>query len=939
MRIEQIKINGIAEPVGFSMDGVTVTWKVRESVSEKPAGILVEVSGDCSFESILCRAQKTGEEEFGVFLPGGAEFSFALSPRTRYYVRIRVEGDKGDSAQAVTFFETGKMDEPWRAFWIAAAKEDTFHPEFAKTFTVKKGVQSARLYISGAGLFEAYLNDEKIGKEFLTPYLNHYEKGLQAITFPVEGLKEDAENSLTIDCGKGWYMSTFGLKLEDKNFGDRMAAIAELHIRYEDGTEDIIGTDQSWKVRGSLTEDSGIYDGEIINRLLYENRDNPWKSVCVLEHPEEDEGTKNLAFPLRDRLSLPVVVKEILPVREVIHTPAGETVLDFGQNFAGFPEFTAQLPKGTHVKLEFGEILQQGNFYHKNYRDAKSELHYISDGTLQTVRPRFTFFGFRYVKVSGWPEDQDYSCFTGCVLYSDLTRTGYIETGNEKINRLYQNTVWSMKSNFIDIPTDCPQRSERLGWTGDAQIFAPTATYHMDTLAFFHKFFHNLRDEQEYTDGAVPNTFPNFGHDPSATAIWGDIASFVPWKLYGYYGNTGELARAYPMMKDWCDWVDRLVAANGGRPDPEDERGYLWDFGFQFGDWVALDGATPMSYKGGTDDGYLASMYFLRTAQIISEAAGVLGLSEDKEKYGALSEKIRESILKEYFTPTGRLAIDSQTGILTALQFNVCPDKGKLISQLMQRFGKDMFRIKCGFAGAPQMCTIFAREGLTDLAYDFLFNEDFPGWLYEVNLGATTIWERWNSVQEDGTIADNEMNSLNHYSYGSVSEFLYSYALGIRSAAPGFTKAVIGPNPDVRLGKLSGSYDSVSGRYQCSWEIAESGELCIRVSIPFGCEADVILPADPENRRPHLPAGEYEWTYMPTVSYRKPYGWNTKLSRIAKDPAAMAVLAKYVPAVAGMASDPERAAMTLTDMKFMGFLPIDPAALAKAAEELEQVTV
>ena len=928
MKIEQIKINGIKEPVGFALDPVYVSWKVTDTQAKHCEKALVEVSGKEDFSEVLLSAEDADSR--------GTILDFARRPRTRYYVRITVTGDNGETASGCTFFETGKMGGAFLGKWIAAAKEDTFHPEFAKCFAVQKPVACARLYISGAGLFEASLNGEKIGKEFLTPYLNHYEKGLQIITYPIDTLKE-GENYLTIACGKGWYMSTFGLELKDNNFGDRMAAAAELHIVYTDGSEEIIETDESWQVRGSLTEDSGIYDGEIVNRLLYEGKENPWKPVCVLEHPEEDPGTANLAVPLRDRLSLPVVIKDRIPVQEVLHTPAGETVLDFGQNFAGFVEITAQLPKGTHVKLEFGEIMQKGNFYHGEYRDAKSEFHFISDGTAQVVQPRFTFFGFRYVKVSGWDGEADPAAFCGCVLYSDLDRTGYFETGNEKINRLYENTIWSQRSNFIDIPTDCPQRSERLGWTGDANIFAPTATYHMDTLAFFHKFFKDLRDEQVMVDGAIPNFFPNFGHAPGGGAIWGDVGTFVPWALYKAYGNKTELEEAYPMMKDWVDWIDRQDAGRGQEGDPDGGRKYLWDFGFQFGDWVALDGATPMSYKGGTDDGYLASLYYCRSAQIVSEAAEVLGYEGDAAVYAALAEKIRTAIFREYFSQTGRLASNTQAAYINALKFGLYPDRDKIIEGLNRRFELDLYKIKCGFAGAPQLCTVLAEQGLFDLAYDFLFNEEFPGWIYEVNLGATTIWERWNSVSPDGTIADNEMNSLNHYSYGSVSEFLYAYALGLRAAEPGWKKAIIEPHPDARLKKVCGSYDSVSGKYECAWEVLENGDMKVSVTVPFDAQAVLTLPADPEKRVLTLDAGSYTYTYTPEKDFRKLYGWDSKLRDLLKDERAAAVLQEFSPVMFGIAHDEERGAMTIRGAAFMPFIPVDMETAGKVVEKLGEI--
>lgn len=935
MRISEMRINGIREPIGFDLAHLMASWKVTETESTQAVRCEVEVSSDPEFSHILFETKTAGNH---------ANLQLNLTPRTRYFWRVRVEGDAGDCAEAKDFFETGKMDEPWQAEWIAAEKEDEFHPVLEKTFTVSPDVANARLYISGVGLFEAYLNGRKIGHEYLTPYLTAYEKRIQVITFPVKDLLSEGKNTLSIYLGKGWYMGTYGLGLTDKNYGDRMAAIAELYLEKADGSEELIKTDDSWMYRGSDVESSGIYDGEVLNRMRWTDRANPDRPVSVIRTFEK--GTANLPKShLADRLSLPVVVCEKLPPKELIHTPAGETVLDFGQNFAGFVSFHAALPKGTRVKLECAEILQNGNFYHKNYRDVKSEFVYVSDGRKEDVRAHFTFFGFRYIKVTGWPGEPDLTDFTGCALCSDLDRTGYIRTGNEKINRLYENTLWGQRSNFIDMPTDCPQRSERLGWTGDAQVFSPTASYHMNTEAFFRKYEQQLRDEQEMIGGAIANFVPNIGHKDDAGPVWGDAGTIIPWNMYRYYGNASELKEAYPMMKDWVEWMRRQDES------PKHEHKHLYDFGFTFGDWLALDGATETSFKGSTDDAYVASVYYMNSARIVSQAAGVLAENEktddknaeryrqDEKMYTDLADAIREAILDEFFTPNGRLAVDTQTGLTLALHFGIWRDRSKLIDQVKKRLKKDLWKIKGGFAGAPIFCTTLAESGMTDAAYDFLFNEEFPGWLYEVNLGATTVWERWNSVLPDGRISDQGMNSLNHYAYGSVMEFVYAYAAGIRPAAPGFAEAVIDPHPDIRLRSLECRYDSAAGMYESDWKINEDGTLTVRVKVPFGCRAKVILPRDPEGRKLDLKAGTYHFTYRPTQDFRSIFSWDTRISKAAKVPEAEDILKKYTPALAGICHDPEMGCMTFREVLSMPYLGVGPDELKKAMKQLAELYV
>ncbi|MBQ9412216.1 MAG: family 78 glycoside hydrolase catalytic domain [Oscillospiraceae bacterium] len=919
MKIAQIKLNGIREPLGFAMDTLCVSWKVVDTPSQRAAS------------SRICILSADGAvlaERAGADLNhSGEHFSLSLTPRTAYRVLVRVEGDAGDSAEAESMFETGKRDEPWQADWITAKTGDGCHPLFQKRFSVRPGLVRARLYACGVGLFEAFVNGEKLGEEYLKPGVTNYEKRLQVVTFPVERLAE-GENELSFLLGKGWYMGVFGLEHTENTFGSRMAVIGELVLTYADGSEERVCTDGDFVYRPSDIVESGIYFGETLDRTA---QGGEWRSAEVLAAPERDPGTKNLVKTrLRDRLSLPVVVKETLPVREILTTPAGETVLDFGQNFAGFPEFDAALPAGTRVVLDFGEVLQQGNFYRDNYREANSQFVYVSDGRKETVRPRFTFFGFRYVKVTGWTGELTKDMFRGCVLYSDMDRAGYIRTGNAKIDRLYQNTVWGLKSNFIDMPTDCPQRDERLGWTGDAQIFAPTASYHMDTRAFYHKFEQDLMDEQSFLDGAVPNYVPNIGHKKDATSAWGDIGTFLPMTLWKYYGDREELAFAYPMMRGWVDYMDRL----------DTQRRYTFDPGFQFGDWLGLDGVSETSFKGGTDDGYLGAVYYYRSAKLTAEAAGILGRSEEASHYADLAEKIRTAILNEYFTPNGRFAMDTQASYVAALKFGLWVDRDRLIAQFVDRLKKDGYRIRCGFVGAPMLCTVLAECGLTGLAYDFLLKEGFPSWLYCVNLGATTVWERWNSIGPDGVISPTGMNSLNHYSYGSVMEFVYGWAAGIRPLSPGFRRAVIAPNPDYRLPTLECSFDSAAGRYVSNTKINADGTLSVHVEIPFGCVAELTLPRSGRGTET-LGAGVYDFQYMPERDYRKPFDEHTAICLLGQNGQALDILFSLVPAIGGMAKsqDPEFGFSGLEAFRHMGFLPIDPAKLEEAIENIKNLTV
>lgn len=909
MKVNDIRINGIREPMGFSMDGISLSWKVRESISVKPAETRITIAGDPAFSEILY--EKTGES----LCSFGEEISLATAPRTRYYCRVEVRGNAGDRAAAGSWFETGKKDEPWTGKWIGTRTEDRFHPVFFRNFRLPQETVSARLYVSGLGLYEAYVNGEKAGNDLLAPFCNDYSEAVQAQAYDVSSLLRSGENRIEIYTGNGWYKGRLGYQGQQAVYGDRFQVLAEMRIRMEDGTEQVIATDETWQYRGSDFEATDLYDGETLNRTLWAGKENPDRAAVLM--PEKR---------VTDRYSLPVIVKNRLEVRDVIHTPAGETVLDFGQNFTGYVEYNAAFPAGTRITLDHGEILQGGNFYNDNYRTAKAKMIYVSDGRKETVRAHFTYFGFRYVRVTGWPGEIRKEDFTGCVVYSDLDTSIRFRSSSADLNRLFLNAFWGQRSNFLDMPTDCPQRDERLGWTGDAQVFSPTACYQMDTRAFYRKFLKDLRTDQKKNGGAVANFLPNLGGTPGGSSVWGDIATFLPMTLYDYYGSRADLEAQYPMMRDWVEWIRRQDEERGG--------GRLWNFGFHFGDWLAQDGVTPQSMKGGTEDYLVASMYYYASASKTARAARILGKNEDAEAYERLAEEIRTALLREYFTPSGRLAVTTQTAYLLCLNFGIYIDKERLLADFRTRLQKDCYRIKGGFVGATMMCRVMAENGMSDLASYFLFQEGFPGWMHCIHLGATTIWERWNSVLDDGTISGTEMNSLNHYSYGSVMEYVYRDLAGIRGQAPGFTRVCFAPQPTWRLQEAECAYDSVSGEYASCWRINEDGTLTVRFRVPFGCSAEAHLPGT--DRTVELAAGEYEETYRPDVDYRIKYSMSTRLDELRGDPEALEILRNDLPAAYALISsgDVEFMSMTLNEVQFLFFRGFNPQMVAEGTRRL-----
>ena len=905
MRVNNIKINGMKNPIGYDFDTISITYAVEDFSNEEAKNrnsiFEVLISDKEDFSKVLFSHKSE--------IPEKIETVLELSSRTRYYVGVSIDG-KGVEASA--WFETGKCKENWSAKWIGTAETDTFHPIFRRQYCLSEEIKKARLYICGLGLYEAYINGNRVGNEYLSPGIYDYSEELQYQTYDVTEYV-GRTNDIQVLLGKGWYMGRFGLEGQDKIFGDRFQMIAELHIELASGKTVVIESDEEYCYYGSDIEESGIYDGEIYNHCLYRKKENREKKAVLIDEKR----------PLVARVGVPVVEKASVPVKEIIRTAKGETVLDFGQNMAGYVSFKSNFPEGTRISLKFGEVMQNGNFYNDNYRTALARFEYVSGGSEEEVWPHFTFFGFRYVCVEGWIGEVNPDDFTAHVIYSDLERTGYFKCSNKKINRLYENAFWSQCSNFIDMPTDCPQRDERMGWTGDAQVFAPAASFNMDTRPFFGKFLYDLRKEQKKLSGGIPNYIPNSGNLSGCSFVWGDAGTFIPDTLSKMYDNQSDYEFNYELMKDWCDYCTRTHM----------KEDYLVQGAFGFGDWLALDGVTEQSMRGGTDDDYIASVYLYASLDKTSKMARKLGLSEDSQKYSELSEKVKNAILYEYFTATGHLCIDTQAAYLIALRFGLYRDIDVLKADLDKRFKRDGYRIRCGFVGAPALCQILAENGMEKEAYHFLFNEEFPGWLYEVNHGATTIWERWNSLNEDGKLSGTGMNSLNHYAYGTVIEFLYSYVCGIKPAEDGFRKATIKPLINGRLKYAEASYDSIYGKYCCKWSLSEDGKINVHVEVPYGCTANLILPGRDEEL---IAGGKYDFDYFAEKNPLKIYDRDTLLGEIVKDEKAADILNRLVPQAIFLGNgDLEGKTTKLGDLPYMFYLGID---VAKAIEAVDLIS-
>lgn len=790
-------------------------------------------------------------------------------------------------------------------------------PRFLKNFPCKK-VRHAELRITGLGLYRAFLNGKRIGQDYLTPGFNDYDAYLRYQTYDVTNLI-DKENHLEVWMGNGWYKGRLGFDGGKCNrWGEKYLLAVRLTLTLENGEIQTIETDETWIAAQSSLLDNSIYDGEVRD----DTREQGELINCVYA---------NETYNVEPQFSPCIRVKDERK-GVLIHTPAGEQVIDFGQNMAGIIRFINRLPKGTTLHIQTGEVLQNGNFYRDNLRTAKSEFVYTSDGIEKEVEPMFTFFGFRYAKIMGIdqvnPED-----FTAVCLSSDLKENLYVETSHEKLNRLMRNCLWGQRSNFLDVPTDCPQRDERLGWTADTQVFVNTAFYQMDCKDFYRKYMRDIRaDQQLYYQGDIPAYSPSLkGEAIHGGAVWADAATIIPWNVYMNCGDEELLRENYPMMRAYAEY---LIAA-----DEQAGNSHIVFDSFTFGDWLAQDGMGSQSLKGGTDDAFIQGVYYMNSIELTAKAAEVIGEKADADKYHALTQEIRAALLDEFFSPNGNLTIDTQTGYVLALYYGVYRRKEKLLRGFRRRLERDFYRITCGFTGAPLMLPVLLDNGMTDIGYRMLLTEEFPGWLYAVNLEATTIWERWNSLEADGTISGTGMNSLNHYAYGSVCEAIYSRIMGLQNAAPGWKKALIAPKIDGRLKHAAIVYDSPSGTWKVNWHIEGNGSVTLKVTVPSGASARVVLPDHPDGQEEIVMEGTYGWTWQPTKDYLHPYSIDCRMMDLLENDKGAAIIQEHVPALFYACQGCNNELRVMSPMQVANVVPMDRNAIRKMEQLLRKVTI
>lgn len=847
----------LVDPVGIDMLNPRLSWKCRDGIVQTAYQIHAASDPDSLMaeELLWDSGEVATDEQLNI------EYPYDLSSRQRVYWRVRLKDGSGEygkwSDQAS--FEMGLLaEEEKSALWIDPEESYDINSEppvslLRKEFIVPENFSNARLYISSLGMYEAYINDHRVGDQVLTPGFTDMVRRRQYQTYDITDQIHSGKNAVGVSLADGWARGRLAFSGKRNQFSLSIALWAMIIVDTDEGKRTVLQTDETWKTtkdgpcRMSDLRDGEIYDArmEIDGWTSAGFDDLSWQPVRLSSYDGALEGTSGVS------------VREIKRLKgKLIDTPDGRTVIDFGENIAGYVEFTVRGKEGDEVKLVHGEVLDKaGNFTMKNFYfgegtpempifTTKQEVTYILSGRgEETYKPSFTFMGFRYVLVEKWPGEVDPNAFTAIVVCSDLKRTVNFHCSNPLINKLYENTLRSQMGNFIDIPTDCPHR-ERMGWTGDAQIFCRTGSTNFDTQAFFAKWLRDVATTQKES-GEIPNTvpfpcMPAEGREdgPPGSSGWGDAVTIIPYKLYQVYGDKRQLEEIYPAMKKWVDFEAAGAASQIANPDDPDSP-YIWDSGFHWGEWLEPGVSQADSMKEPKDE--TATAYYAYSARLLSEMAEIIGEKADAEKYKSLSDKVRTAYINK-FTADGQINGESRQCLyVRPLALGLLPEEKRqdAADQLARIVEENGYRIGTGFLSTSFICEVLTEYGHADAAYRMLLNKELPGWLYPITRGATTIWESWEGYGPD----DEPFASHNHYAFGSVMEWVYRYMAGIDTVkgSPAYKNIRIAPVPGGGITGSSLTLETVRGKVACEWEIRDD-EFRMHVIIPSNTTAEVVMP-------------------------------------------------------------------------------------------------
>ncbi len=833
--VQNLTCEGRVNPLGLDERKPRLSWQMSSKESVVQSAYRIQVFREDDDKPYWDSGKVNSRNSVLVAYEGPA-----LRARTRYFWQVRAWDQKGrDSGfSEKAWWETGLIvSAGFEGGWITQPNAGDFKqmqpvPMFRRSFTLSSGVVRARVYASALGIYQMYINGQPVSGDLLSPGWTSYSNRVQYQTWDVSDLLREGENVICATVADGWYRGHLGGGNNRAKYGQKLGLICQLHAQLEDGSEAVVCADKDWKVY----EDGAIRYADYYNGTCYDARrelpgwndvgfdDSAWANAVALPY-SKSILTAQISQPVRRIMTLKAIA--------VITTPKGETVIDMGQNMVGWVRFKVRGEAGHTVSVQHGEVLDKdGNFYNANYRSAKSEIIYtLKGGEEEVFEPQHTFFGFRYLKLENWCCPVRKEDFEGIVICSDMEITSGFECSDERVNQLFGNIQWGQRGNFVDVPTDCPQRDERLGWTGDCQVFARTACINMDSHMVLTKWLGDLALDQSRV-GSIPHVVPrvfaniqqNYG-----SAAWGDAATIVPWTLYQCYGDKRILERQYPSMRRWLEFI------------ASQSNDYLWDSGKHFGDWLALD-AYEGSYVGATDKALIATAFYAYSTRLTQKTAEVLGYEREAAELNQLYKRIVRAYRREYITPNGRLAVRTQTAHVLTLYFDLAEDahrdriKRDLLTLIEERGG----HLSTGFVGTPYLCPLLTAIGAHDVAGQLLMKNDYPSWLYPISKGATTMWEHWDGIKPDGSFWSADMNSYNHYAYGAIGEWMMRALAGIDLLEPGYRRIMLHPRPISELSFVSAWQKTPYGKVRCEWRISGE-EHTVRCSVPAGTTAVLVL--------------------------------------------------------------------------------------------------
>lgn len=833
---DKLLVENQPSPISVDAQNPRFTWVMSSKTrAQEQKAYQIIVSRDPEFKLELWNSGKVKSDSSVLVAYKGQ----MLESNSSYYWRLKVWDQNGRTTQSnVEHWHTGALKSSfWTATWISTGKtpEDSQQPSpiFRKMFKSQRKVKSAYAYITAHGMYEAKINGQKIGDAYLSPGWTSYNKRLQYQVYDVSRMIAPQMNCIAVTLGSGWYRGGIGFTTNRNVYGKDASLLFQLEIEYEDGSKERVVSDGTWKCSTAEIVHSEIYDGEVVD---FRREKKGWDLGGYNDSDWDRVSVQNFSFEnLIATRNEPVRKHEVFKPVKFITTPKGEKVIDFGQNLVGWTTFTITGKLGQKIVLSHAEVLdKQGNFYTDNLRAAKSQDVYILDTKKRTPEPHFAWHGFRFLRVEGFLGDLSTLNFEAHALYSDMAKTGTFYTSDSLINQLQHNIEWGQKGNFIDVPTDCPQRDERLGWTGDAQVFARTASFNMNVHSFFAKWLKDLAADQN-KQGVVPMIIPNVFGGANGSTGWADAATIIPWTMYKVYGDKRLLEDQYPSMKAWVEFM-RSRAKNN-----------LWNNGSHFGDWLFYSLEDDKEGRSAiTDKHLIAQCFYAYSTELMINTANVLGYTADAKEYTELLAGIKEAFVNEYMTPNGRLVSGSQTAYVLALHFNMLPAKlvPQAVDRLVQNIESYDNHLTTGFLGTPYLCHVLSQYGRSDVAYKLLLQKTYPSWLYPVTQGATTIWERWNGQRPDSTFENVEMNSFNHYAYGAIGDWMYRTMAGINADEqnPGYHHSIIRPVPGGDFKFVSATLDTYYGKIASAWKI-ENGELVLEVEVPVNTKSSVYIPA------------------------------------------------------------------------------------------------